>query len=587
MCLTAEPSTLYLYGGNAPAMWSVLEAVYDGPFDTRGYSVQPVILQSAPGLESGDAVLQPAPVQRGAAVVDVAGNLVALEAGVNVLPSGCAGPECAVAWDGQSELVMDQLTVTFRLLPGILWSDGQPLTARDSVFSFNIASDPATPVSKYLVDRTESYTAADDQTVVWTGLPGFYDPRFATFFWLPLPEHALQGKSAADLLQDPAAARSPLGWGPYILEEWVAGDHITLRKNPAYFRAAEGLPKFDTLVYRFVGETGDANLNALLAGECDAVDTNPRFLEMIPDLELRVANGRIKILSAVGPEWEHLSFGIRPAAYDDGYNPADGDRVDFFGDPRTRQAVAYCVDRETIQKNLLYGKSAVPGSFLLPGHPLAAADLPALAYNPTEGQRLLEEVGWRDTDNNPDTPRVAAGVNGVPDGTPFAITYATTQAALRQQTAQAVIESLRGCGIQASLQSANPGELFAPGPDGPVFGRRFDLVQFSWESSTRSNCLLYTTSQIPSPTNQWIGANITGYSNPAFDSACAAAGAARGGAEAARPVQEIFARELPVLPLFAQVKLAIARPDLCGLDLDATARSIFHNIEAFDIGACP
>ena len=120
----------------------------------------------------------------------------------------------------------------------------------------------------------------------------------------------------------------------------------------------------------------------------------------------------------------------------------------------------------------------------------------------------------------PDTPRVAAGVAGVPDGTPLAVTYQTTEAELRKQVAELVSADLNACGIQTSIEFRNPGELFGPGPDGVVFGRKFDLVQFSWEASARPNCLLYSTNQVPDAANHWIGANVTGYSSEAFDAAC-------------------------------------------------------------------
>ena len=100
-------------------------------------------------------------------------------------------------------------------------------------------------------------------------------------------------------------------------------------------RAAEGLPAFDNLVYRFVGATGDTNLAALMTGECDVVDQNTDFYGMFPGLLERETAGKLKTYVGQGPEWEHIDFDIRPAAYDDGYNPAAGDRVDFFVDSAT------------------------------------------------------------------------------------------------------------------------------------------------------------------------------------------------------------------------------------------------------------
>jgi peptide/nickel transport system substrate-binding protein len=106
ICTQNEPQTLYVYGGSSRSMWSVLEAIYDGPFDTRAFSTQPVILQKIPSLADDDAQMRPVEVRAGDPVVDVDGNLTALQAGTKVMPSGCSSPGCAAAWDGSSALSM-------------------------------------------------------------------------------------------------------------------------------------------------------------------------------------------------------------------------------------------------------------------------------------------------------------------------------------------------------------------------------------------------------------------------------------------------------------------------------------------------
>jgi peptide/nickel transport system substrate-binding protein len=84
---------------------------------------------------------------------------------------------------------------------------------------------------------------------------------------------------------------------------------------------------------------------------------------------------------AQGPEWEHLDFGIRPASYDDGYNPVLGDRPDLFFDPRLRQAFAYCADRQGIVDEHPFWAVQVPAGFLPPSHPNFLADLTPLPFD--------------------------------------------------------------------------------------------------------------------------------------------------------------------------------------------------------------
>jgi peptide/nickel transport system substrate-binding protein len=485
---------------------------------------------------------------------------------------------------------MDQLSVTFKLKPGITWSDGSPLTAEDSVFSYSLAADPATPTAKGLLDRTVSYTALDAQTVQWVGAPGFIEQNYPTYFFMPLPKHVLGNEDAAAILKDDQATKKPLGWGPYVIDEWVAGDHIRLHKNPAYFRAGEGLPKFDVLVYRFAGNPADSALAALTAGECDVVDQNPGFIPLIGTIGGLSDRGKLKVYITQGPEWEHLDFNIRPSTYDDGYDPSKGDRPDLFGDVRTRRAFAVCINRQEIIKQNFTGIGDVPNGFLAPSNPLFQKDLAAYPFDPDAGKKLLDEVGWKQPGGDTTAVRVASGVKGVPDGTPLSVNYLTTDAPLRQNVAQLIAQNLTDCGIGVKRTLLSPDQLFAPGPEGPLFGRTFDLAEFYWASGPRSACLLYTSPQIPTDANHWIGANVTGYNNPAFDAACTAAAWARPDqsdyAVRNQAAEKLFAEELPVIPLYYQLKVAISRPDLCGLTLDLTARSLIPNLEELDYGKC-
>ncbi|MEJ5203301.1 MAG: ABC transporter substrate-binding protein, partial [Anaerolineales bacterium] len=274
------------------------------------------------------------------------------------------------------------------------------------------------------------------------GKPGYIPHRYQTYFWLPLPRHAWQHLSAADLLTAPESSQKPLGWGPYIVEEWVARDHITLRKNPSYFRASEGLPKFDTLVFRFLGEPADNNIAALLAGECDIVDQTAMLEQQLESILEMNRDKKLKAYVGQGPEWEQITFGIRPASYDDGYSGWGGDRPDFFGDVRMRQAFVYCMDRQRVIDRVTFNASSIPVGLTPPSHPYFFAEVAPLPYDPEAGMRLLDEVGWRDTDGDPATPRQAIGIPGIPDGTPLEVSYATTLATARIQTAEFLIESL-------------------------------------------------------------------------------------------------------------------------------------------------
>jgi len=589
ICLGEEPQTLYLYGGNSRAMWSVLEAIYDGPVDWVNGQPQPVILERLPTRASGDVEEEAVPVQEGDEIVDAQGALVSLQPGVKVLPAGCSGMECAQTWDGTTPLQMTRLRITFHLRPDVTWSDGVPLEAQDSVYSFQVAADPQTPTSKYYSERTADYRALDARTVLWIGKPGFQPQRYADLFWIPLPRHVWGQLSPKDLLSAETSTRRPLGWGAFVIEEWEAGKAIRLRRNPLYFRATEGLPAVDVLEFRFLGDQADNNLYALIHGECDVVDRSVLLENQIKDLLTAEKEGQIRLWRILGPEWEHLDFGIRPAAYDDGYNPAAGDRPDFFGDARVRQAFALCLDRERVIREVFLGQTQVPVGFFPPDHPLYLQGVAGQAYDPQAGQRLLDEVGWLDDDGNPATPRRAHGVTGVPEGTELRVRYLTTTAAVRKQAAGILAASLAQCGIGVEVQFLEAGDLFAPGPEGPLFGRQFDLAAFAWQSGAGNPCFLYASDQIPGAENHWLGVNITGYSDPAYDQACQAALQTSPEDEEAyqtaqRQVQVSYMQALPSIPLYYAVDWIAARPDVCGLAPANGARSDFWNLESLNRG---
>jgi peptide/nickel transport system substrate-binding protein len=587
ICLSQEPSSLYPVDNASAVARAILSAVYDGPIDTNSYGYQPVILKSLPSLENGDAQLFQKSVYVGDEVVDISDTPVTLAVGVKIRPAGCRSDACAVEYDGKGSIQMDQMQVTYRLLPGLTWSDGLPLTAADSVFAYSLAANPDTPGSKYMVDRTQSYEAADDVTVQWWGKPGFIDTTYLTNFWSPLPQHLWSKIPINELPNTAESSRTPVGWGAYVIQEWVTGDHITLTKNTHYFRAEEGLPKFTTLTFRFVPDPATA-VSDLITHTCDILDPSINLDGQVDLLRSMAGQKQLQVLFSTAPVMEQLAFGIHPAAYDNGYAQGS-DRPDYFGDVRVRQAVAMCIDRQKVVDSVLHGLSSVPASFVPADEPLYNSSATAYSFDVPAANALLEKIGWRDIDNNPSTARQAWGVQNVPNGTPLELKYITTNAAQRVQVSRIVAESLAQCGIKVNVEYLDQTALYAAGPNGPLFGRSFDLAEFAMGSTgTEPPCEWFSSSEIPKAANYWVGTNVSGYSNPAFDAACLAVQQSLtdepAHAEAYRQAQSIFTQDLPVIPLYWRIKVAATRPNVCHYSLDPTASSTLWNIEMFDAG---
>ena len=121
VCLGQEPASLFPLDNPSSAARSVLAAVYDGPFDMNSYGYQAVILERLPSIENGDAQLFSKSVYVGDEVVDASDTPVTLGVGVKIRTAGCYSDECVIEYDGTSEIQMDQMQVTFNLLPGLTW----------------------------------------------------------------------------------------------------------------------------------------------------------------------------------------------------------------------------------------------------------------------------------------------------------------------------------------------------------------------------------------------------------------------------------------------------------------------------------
>jgi peptide/nickel transport system substrate-binding protein len=594
VCMSQEPESLYLYDTNQLVATHVLQALYDGPYDNNTFAYQPVILTKIPSLADGDAIITPQFVSTGDPVVDHEGNALILYPGTIVRPAGCRSEDCAITYDGINPLQMDQMAVTFELIPHVSWSDGTPLTASDSIYSYNLNADPDTPASKYQVERTESYIALNDTQVLWQGLPGYLDSTYFLNFWTPLPEHIWGSYSALELLSAEISAVKPMGWGPYIIDEWIPGMQINLHKNPYYFRNLERLPKFTHLVYRFIGSDANEAIAALLAGECDILD---QTIGLDSQAQLLLELEETSLIDASftpGTVWDHADFNIQPvesivntgafAGWDEDLN-GDGP----FGDPRLRWAIAMCMDRQAAIDQALYGQTVMMDSYVPYNHPLYNPEATHWPYNPDTASALLDEIGWLDDDQDPSTPRVAQGVTGVPDGTLLEFLYETTTATLRQQVTQILADSMAACGIHVNLVYHPASEWFKNGPEGRLFGRKFDLGEFAWLTGTIPPCELYLSSQVPRDENGWGGQNVTGFHDPAYDAACNSQLQSLPGEPdyetAILEAQRIFSEQIPSIPLFLRYKLAVTRPDMCNFIQDPTNNSEMWNIEKFDYGS--
>lgn len=496
---------MYRYDGrNSESKKTMFSALYgQGVMEFDELSV---LLERVPSLENGDIQVLSGEVQAGDMIVDAHGSLAVLKQGTEVRPQGCDTADCVIAWDGESGLTLPYLQIRYQLKKGLRWSDGEPLTAEDVLFSYQIASDKATPSNKQLLDLTESVSVGDEVTFIWRGVSGLGNQKPEHSFWLPLPKHQLENLSAAELLENEIATNQPLSWGAYRLIGWEQGEQLRFEQNPFFSRSDSAEKPFDALNIQIIADQKTA-LEAFNSGQCDVLDSS-YGLEAI---HAELLPGSLHVLTPF--EVGTLVFGVNPVSYDDGHDAWEAERADYFGDVRTRQAIALCVDPVGLSGLLSDGRLGESGT--------------ALTVNPlvlpeTDPATLLEAAGWIDEDADPATPRVSRGTENIPDLTPFEITLHSGLGALDTQAAVEISKRLEVCGIKVTTSTLPANQLYAPGPEGILFGRHFDLAIVNWAGyvGASGDCARYLSSQVPNVSNNWVGTNLAGYCNPGYDAAC-------------------------------------------------------------------
>jgi peptide/nickel transport system substrate-binding protein len=186
-------------------------------------------------------------------------------------------------------------------------------------------------------------------------------------YWL---EEAFIASKAYYTAHDAAYVNThPLGSGPYSLVEWVPGDHVTLKANPAYFG---GAPAIKHVIFKVVPDAS-ARLNGLTTGDIDLA------LELSPDMIAQAQTAHSRPVEILG--LRKLHFGI-----------AQNSKLAALRDPRVRQAMNYAVDVAGMIKTLMHGSTVPLTSVVNP--PNADPDLKPYGYHPDKARELLAAAGY-------------------------------------------------------------------------------------------------------------------------------------------------------------------------------------------------
>ncbi|MBA3495764.1 MAG: hypothetical protein H0T86_01510 [Gemmatimonadales bacterium] len=397
-------------------------------------------------------------------------------------------PRLARSWTRR-----DSVTLAFDLDPRATWHDGVPVTAKDVVFTFTRARDPAiAPQLAGLLRRISAVRAEGDRRVVFQYTQPYAEQLYdAVFHTAPLPSHLLAGIPPLALAGAPFV-QAPVGSGPYRWVRRVSGQYVELAANERFFL---GVPAIRRVLFRLAADP-DARLNMVLGGEADAMDNIPSPRSNVARV---AARSDLRVVPVPTSTVGFLLFNQR--------DPRDRDRPHpILSERDVRRAIGLALDRRRMVRATLGNAAQVPYGPTSPILWIRHGAPPPLGANVHEARRLLAARGWKDHDGDGVLDRV---------GRPLALTLSTTNSsAIRQQLALQIQEQLRQVGIRVQF------ERF----DFPVYNERRTAGRFDIDFAS--------TAQDPSPTGLGQGwscegsTNVARYCDPVVDSLLEVAGQA-------------------------------------------------------------
>jgi peptide/nickel transport system substrate-binding protein len=323
-------------------------------------------------------------------------------------PTQTVKPGLAYSWTNSP----DGKTWTFHLRKNLRWSDGEPLTADDVLFTWNdvILNPKIDNVTRdpFVIDgKGPIVTKLDDLTIQVT-MPEIYPPFLANFGGVPIiPKHIL-GKSVADgtftsAYEVNTRPEEIVGSGPFRLKEYKAAQYTILERNPYFLEVDTNntrLPYLDNIIFTVVPDF-DAVALRILSGEADADDVvRPMDYARFKKAE---DQGKIKLLDpGLGLEMTFLLFNQNTNVDAKTGKPlVDPKKLEWFRDPRFRQAISYGINRDAMIQAAYSGRGVAAYGFDTPGDiKWYNPNIKKYPYDPARALELLKEMGIEKRNGN-------------------------------------------------------------------------------------------------------------------------------------------------------------------------------------------
>ena len=405
----------------------------------------------------------------------------------------------------------DLKTITWKIKPGIKWSDGTPFTSADPVFTASYCMDPnggCAQLSKF--DGIESVEAPDDMTVVITFADSTPFP-YGPFVGVESP--IIQAAQFADCVGEKAPGCTeqnfnPIGTGPFTVTDFRPNDVITFAANDNYRDPAK--PAFAKVTFKGGGDAAAAGRAVMETGEFDYAWN----LQLAPDVIAQMQKGgKGQPIAGFGPLVERIM--LNQTNPDPSLSAEERSVIrphPSLGDPAVYQALSLAIDRPLLVE-VGYGDAGKVTCNLIPAPEAINSDTFDCSKQDIDGaNKLLEDAGW------------VKGADGVSakDGVRLSYTYQTSTNAVRQDFQALVKQWWSEIGVEAELRNLSASVFFGGDPASPDTFQKFyaDVEMYANTlpgTDPQSYLGNYLCDKSPSPKTQWQGENISRYCSEEYD----------------------------------------------------------------------
>ncbi len=421
----------------------------------------------------------------------------------------------------------------YTLKDDLFWADGTPVTSDDVLLAYDVGRHPQAGVSNH------TFYAEDI-----VGIDKLDTKNFAITFArqtcefasiddvTPLPAHLERDVFEKDpatyqnrSLYVTAPTTKGLWMGPYRVAGVESGTALQLARNDNWHGTP---PAFDHLTFRVIENTS-AMASSLLAGQIDYIAGELGLpLDQAIGFEKRLPAGQFSVTYKPGLTYEHIDL------------PTDKPP---FNDIRLRQALMFAMNRDIISQKIYDGRQPVANANISPLDTVYNPDVKTYPYDPARAAALFDDAGWhmgRD------------GLRRNDKGEVLRLTLSTTAGNLSREVVQQVIQSdWRKAGVDVVIKNQPPRVLFGE----TLRKRLFDGgVMYAWMASPRNipKTTLHS-SMIPTADNGYAGQNSIAYNSTDADKTIddlSVVCDAKANRALWNHLQDLYARDLPALPLF-------------------------------------